>query len=110
MGHEIWDFMAKYGVVAWIFNCVMLTLIARSRGQRIKLLEQERDNIITIAIEAALKKGHSLGLAAAYTEHMVRGGKLVATKAAVGMSLDETQARLNEIAEELNKLNPRLPS
>lgn len=109
MAHAIWDFMVKYSALVWIFNWTMLALVIRSRGQRIKLLEQERDNIITIAVEAALKKGHSLGLAAAYTEHMMRGGKLVATKAAVGMTLDETQVRLNEIAEELHKLNPRLP-
>jgi hypothetical protein len=109
MGHTIWGFMVEYAVLAW-FNCAVLALIVRSRGQRLKLLEQDRDNIITIAVEAALKKGHSLGLAAAYVEHMMRGGRLVATKAAVGMTLDKTQARLDEIAEELNKLNPRLPS
>lgn len=113
MWHSAWEFMVKYGTLAWIFNCVVLWLLGRSRQKTIDLLLAQRQELVDTAtrmIEKAIDKGHSLGKASVYVEYMLRGGKLVATKAGEGMTLEEAQAKLDKIADDLQGLSPKVPT
>jgi hypothetical protein len=93
---------------------LILSSLDRSRQRLIEEFEtilKERDeqwmSMAEQAVRDAIDKGNALGKSTVYIEAMLKGHRMVVTKAAEGTTLEEAQAKMDKIYDDLHAVRSR---